>query len=226
VGLVLAAVAVLLLMEPDFGSTVIVGCLGLVMLFAAGVRRIHLGMVLIPAICLLCLAIVTSSYRMNRVRAQWDIIMGKEQLIETVSYQTRQSLIAMGSGGLCGEGLGEGLQKYHFLSLAHSDFIFPIIGEESGFFGATFVALLFLALFIAGMRITFSCPDRFTQLLALGVTLLLTITALIHMMVAVALLPPKGLPLPFISYGGSAMLVNLAAVGILMNLAQYSDVKL
>jgi cell division protein FtsW len=136
-------------------------------------------------------------------------------------YQARQSLIAVGSGGVLGRGLGESLQKLYFLPHPHSDFVYSIVGEELGLIGGVGVLLLFGIVAWRGLVTGLKAPDGFGRFLAWGLTGMLVLQALIHMSVALALMPTKGIPLPFLSYGGSSLVVSLAACGVLLNISQH-----
>jgi cell division protein FtsW (lipid II flippase) len=137
-----------------------------------------------------------------------------------VPYQVEQSLIALGSGGIAGKGLGEGLQKYFYLPFPHTDFILGVIGEELGFLGVFVLFVLFGIVIYRGLFIARNVPDRFSQLLAAGVTASVAMNFLLHSMVALGLGPVTGVPLPFISHGGSSLLVNLIAIGVLLSISR------
>jgi cell division protein FtsW len=139
-------------------------------------------------------------------------------------FQIIQSFIALGSGGLLGVGLGRSKQKLFYLPAAHTDFIFSIIGEELGFIGAASVVMLFILFVWQGMKVVFRAEDDFARMLSLGVVLLVALEAIINIGVTAGALPTKGLPLPFISYGGSALIFHLTAVGLLLNVARTSEV--
>ncbi len=164
-------------------------------------------------------AVLAEPYRMGRIGAFLD--PGSDAL--GANFQLNQSLIAVGSGGLTGVGLGQGQQKAYFLPAAHTDFIFSVVGEELGLIGTVGVLLAFLVVFWRGMRSALRAPDRFGFYLALGLTHLLVLQGLINMCVCLGLLPTKGLPLPFISYGGSSLLASMAAMGLLLNVSQHSN---
>ncbi|MDH3591732.1 MAG: FtsW/RodA/SpoVE family cell cycle protein, partial [Planctomycetota bacterium] len=138
-------------------------------------------------------------------------------------FQAMQSMIAIGTGGVAGSGIGNGRQKLFFLPEPHTDFIFSVVGEELGLLGTTLLLGAFLVLFWRGLRAANRAPDRFGFYLALGVTCLLTFQALIHFGVCLGLLPTKGLPLPFISYGGSSLVASMTGMGLLLNVSQYSN---
>jgi cell division protein FtsW len=208
--------AALLVVEPDFGSAAL--CIGLVgfMLFAGGARLAHLGLLASGAIPVLAYAVLSEGYRMGRLLSFLNPGLDPQG----AGYQLDQSLIAFGSGGVTGLGLGGSQQKMYFLPAAHTDFIYSIVGEELGAVGALLVLGLFAILAFRGLRIASRHPDRFGSLLAAGVTLLIVVQALLNIGVVLGCLPTKGLVLPFISYGGSAMLVTLVEVGILLALAR------
>jgi cell division protein FtsW len=160
--------------------------------------------------------LIMEPYRLKRVTSflnPWADPQGS-------GFQLVQSFIALGSGGLTGVGLGNSQQKLLYLPESHTDFIFSIIGEEFGFFGVTAIVLLFLILFLKGISIANRTQDRFGYYLAIGLSLMIALQALINFAVATGLVPTKGLPLPFISYGGSSLLVNLIAVGMLLNISR------
>ena len=207
-----------LIVQPDFGAFMSIGLLGLSMLFLAGVRLKYFLM-LLPVGLPLVIYLLRAPYRLRRVTAfldPWKDSHGS-------GYQLVQSLLSFGNGGIFGTGLGEGRQKLFFLPEPHTDFIFSMIGEELGFVRVIPVVLLFLYILYRGYRIAAQVPDPFGQLLALGVTLMLAIQALFHMAVTTGLVPTKGLPLPFVSYGGSSLLISLAATGILLSISRHRE---
>ncbi len=207
-----------LIVQPDFGAFMSIGILGMSMLFLAGVRLKYFLM-LLPVGVPLMVYLLQAPYRLRRVTAfldPWKDAHGS-------GYQLVQSLLSFGNGGLFGTGLGEGRQKLFFLPEPHTDFIFSMIGEELGFVRVLPVVVLFFYILYRGYRISGQVPDPFGQLLALGVTLMLAVQALFHMAVTTGLLPTKGLPLPFVSYGGSSLLVSLAATGILLSVSRHRE---
>lgn len=215
--LVLGVVAGLIVMQPDLGTAALICGATVTMLFLAGLRwRFFFGgfAVLLPTLWLLVYSV---PYRRRRLLAFLDPDL--EPL--RAGYQARQSLIAIGSGGLIGRGLGDSLQKLYFLPHPHSDFIYSIIGEELGMLGALGVVALFGVLVWRGVRAGLRAPDAFGVHLAWGLTAVLALQALIHISVALALMPTKGIPLPFISYGGSSLGVSLVACGMLLNISQH-----
>ncbi|GLI35998.1 putative lipid II flippase FtsW [Desulforhabdus amnigena] len=206
----------LLLKEPDFGTTFIIGGLTVIMLAAGGVLCRHL-FILAPIAALGIYKFVYHvPYRWERVTAfmnPWTDPLDS-------GYQLIQAWIAVGSGGLLGKGLGAGQQKMFYLPESYTDFILAVIGEELGFLGILAVCVLFFFLFRTGLVISRRAPDLMGTLMALGLTMLFSLQALLNMAVVLGLVPTKGLPLPFISYGGSAFTANCAAIGILMNIAR------
>lgn len=210
-------IAALLLLQPDFGSTAVITIIALAMLLASGTRIKHLALCAILASVSAGLLIASSPYRLQRVLtflAPWDEPKGK-------GYQLIQSLIAVGSGRLTGQGLGSGQQKLFYLPAAHTDFIFAVIAEELGFIGCLGVLVLFGLLLWRGILIAGRLADNiFAYSLAIGVTALLVVPAFLNMAVVTGLLPTKGLALPLISYGGSSLSASLMAVGILLALSR------
>ncbi len=208
----------LMLLEPDLGTALILGLVLFLMLFIGGVRLFHLSLTGLMALPVLGLAVVGAAYRMRRLLTfldPWRTASGS-------GFQIIQSYIAFGSGQLWGRGLGESRQKLFYLPEAHTDFIFSVIGEELGLIGALGVLLLFGLLVMRGFRVAAKIEEPFGQYLAFGLTSLLGLQALIHMGVVMGLMPTKGLVLPFISYGGSAMVMNLIEAGMLLSLSRWS----
>ncbi len=208
----------LVVLEKDLGMTALSGVVVVCMWCLARMRTTHIMAVVVAGVFAIAMLIMTQSYRMNRILA----FMDPDKYASTHAYQLNQSLIAVGSGGLWGRGLGMGVQKYHFLSEAHTDFIFAIACEELGFIGAISILLLFLAFILVGFRIAYKAPDHFGALLAAGLTMMIGWAVFINFFVALGLGPTKGLALPFFSYGGSSMITSLVCVGLLLNVANYS----
>ncbi len=208
--------AALLLKEPDFGTTVLVVALGCAMMFLAGVPLRHLLLVLVPAVAGAVALVHGDDIRLRRLLCfsdPWEDPTG-------ACYQIVQSYRTFGSGGLAGIGIGASTQKAGWLPEAHTDYVFAVIGEEAGLIGATIVLLCFCLLAYRGFRVAHRHPESFGQLLAAGITLALVSQALFNMGVVLGLLPPKGLVLPFFSYGGSSLLITMAAMGVLMSLSR------
>jgi len=217
---VIGLVVMMLVVQPNLGSALAIGLIGVSVLWLGGIRFRHLAAGAGVAAAGLTVWILTSSYHLQRV--QQFLAGAAEADPQKGGYQLNQSLMALGSGGLSGRGPGQGLQKWYFLPDAHTDFIFSVIGEETGFWGAVFVMVLFLGLFIRCVRVVRDAPDRFAFLLAGGMTASLAIYFFVNIGVATGVLPTTGLPLPFISYGGSSVISNLLAVGLLLGLSAQS----
>lgn len=214
--LLIAMVVGLVLLEPDLGTSVIIVAIALVLYFAAGAPVIHFAAILpVIALAVLGLAIV-SPYRMARLTT----FLHPEQDPLGSSYHIRQALLGLGSGGWFGVGIGQSRQKYEYLPEANTDSIFAIIGEETGFVGALAVILMFVFVSWRGFRIAKRAKDGFGRLLAIGVTSWISLQAGINLSAMVALLPLTGVPLPLISYGGSSLIIMLAAIGILLNVSK------
>lgn len=216
--LMVGMLAALCLLEPDFGTVALWGILLILMLFAAGARLAHLGLFAAAAAPALVAIAITAPYRMKRLTSFLDCT----QDALGNGFQLCQALIAFGSGGVSGVGLGQGQQKMYYLPAAHTDFIFSVIGEELGLVGAGLVLALFAVVAFRGLRIAARHPDEFGSLLAFGLTTLIVVQGLLNFGVALGALPTKGLTLPFVSYGGSAMMISLAELGTLMALARES----
>ncbi len=212
VGLMVALVA----REPDFGSAALLGLLLGALLFAGGARWRHLLVPVVSVLPLCAYAVYTSPYRMRRIM----VFVDPWQQPRDAGFQLVQSFLAFGRGGLVGVGLGESKQKMFYLPEAHTDFIFSVIGEELGLLGALALIVLFALVAVRGFRVALRHPTPFGQLVAFGLTLVIVLQAGINMAVVLGLLPTKGLALPLVSYGGSAMLCDLAAVGILLALSR------
>jgi len=214
--LVLGMLSVLLLLEPDFGSTVIILSVVFCQLFLF-CRLRHIAFVALLLAMILATLVVVSPYRMKRFVS----FLNPFEDATSSGYQLVQSLIAVGSGGLTGAGLGAGKQKLFYLPAAHTDFIFAVIAEELGIAGALFVLALFLIILYRGLRLSRRLLDKpYLASLALGCTLLMVIPAVLNMGVVLGLLPTKGLVLPLVAYGGTAMIVHLAIIGILLRLSR------
>jgi len=202
--------------EPDFGTAVILVLLLVLMLYGGGARLVHLIGLVLAALPPVMFALVHWPYRWRRILAFLD----PWHYSRSIAFQLVQSLIAFGSGGLTGIGLGESKQKLFFLPEAHTDFIFALIGEELGLAGALLVLVLFGVIGARGFRVASRHPDPFASALAFGLTLVLLLEAVVNVGVVVGMLPTKGLALPFLSYGGSAMIGALLQIGILAALSR------
>lgn len=202
-------------LEPDLSTAVLIGLLGVLIVFTAGARIAHfafLGLLVLPFLK----NQLAVGFRADRIAA----FLNPAADPAGAGFQVRQSLVALGSGGLTGVGFGEGRQKFGFLPEAHNDFIFAMVGEEWGLLGVVFLVTLYLAIVLVGFRIASRAPDLFGELLAIGVTNLIAIQAVLHMGVGLGVIPPTGLALPLVSYGRSNLVVTLAALGILVSVAR------
>jgi cell division protein FtsW len=214
---ILGIVVFLVYLEPDLGTTGVLALTGLVMLFVAGGRLAHFAVLLPAGLVAVVLAVSRSNYQMDRVRAfidPWSDAQG-------IGHQTIQGLLALGMGGATGIGLGQSRQPGALsLPQAQNDFVYALLGQELGFIGALAVIGLYLLLAYRGIRIAFGAPDTFGALLATGITAWLVVQAFINIGVVVVLLPITGITLPFVSAGGSSLLVSFAAVGILLSISR------
>ena len=217
--MILGAALLLILMQPDLGTTLSIAVVVFVMLFVSGVRPAYLLSLALLSLPALYLLIFRVPYRRMRILAflnPWLDPKGS-------GFQIIQSQLALGSGGLFGVGLGQSKQKLFYLPAAHTDFIFSIIGEELGLLGTLAVIVLFIIFIHNGLKIVKNAPDKFTYLLALGLVLMVALKASINIGVSCGMLPTKGLPLPFISYGGSSFIFDLVSLGLLLNIARTGE---
>jgi cell division protein FtsW len=216
---VLGFVLLLILIQPDLGTVLAMGVVVFIMLFVAGVTPAHLLSVILINIPILYILIFSVPYRRMRIMAflnPWQDPAGS-------GFQIIQSQIALGSGGVFGVGLGHSIQKLFYLPAAHTDFIFSIIGEELGLVGTMAVIILFLIFIHQGLKVIHNAPDKFGYFLSLGLVLMISLKAIINIGVSCGLLPTKGLPLPFISYGGSSLVFDMVNVGLLINIARTGE---
>ena len=215
---VTGAMALLVVAEPDLGTSMMLAVVCVVMCYTAGTRLLHLGMAAAPALVGITMMLIFVPWRMRRMITFLDPWSDPQDS----GFQVVQSLIAVGSGGVNGLGFAQGRQKMFFLPFAHSDFIFAVIGEELGLLGALAVLLVFGIFLWRGLRAALGAPDRFGMLLGMGIVTGIVVQAFFNISVVLSLVPTKGIPLPFISYGGSSLVPTLVAVGILLNISQYA----
>ena len=206
----------LIMQQPDFGTAFMIGLISVALYFAAGAYWKHLAVLGIAALAAAFLLIQIAPYRMERITT----FLNPDSDPQGSGYHIQQAILAIGSGGWLGMGLGHSRQKFAYLPEVHSDSIFAIIGEELGFVATTVVVVLFLLLALRIMRIARNAPDRFGYLISTGVAAWIGLQAFINMGTMVKLIPLTGLPLPFISYGGTAMIASLAALGIVVNISR------
>jgi len=209
-------VAALLLAQPDLGTVALIGMLGVSIMFLAGVPARQILLLVLPIAAVGYYLVANVPWRLARILCFTDAWSDPEG----ACYQLVQSYRTFGSGGVHGIGVGASLQKTGWLPEAHTDFILAVIGEESGLIGAVFVLICFAVLVYRGLRVAHRHPDTFGQLLAAGLSLMFALQVLVNMGVVLGLLPTKGLVLPFLSYGGSAMIISLAGIGILLSLSR------
>lgn len=204
----------LIMLEPNMSITMCVGLVMLVLLFVGGIKWKHFLVIAIPALLLVPVLIIIEPYRLSRLMAfinPWAQPQGE-------GYQLIQSLYSLGNGGLFGVGLFNSRQKYLFLPFSESDFIFSIIAEEFGLFGAIVLLIVFLVMVICGIKIAISSPNRFGCLVSTGIISIIAVQVLLNIAVVTGSIPPTGLPLPFISSGSSSLIVFMAGIGVLLNI--------
>lgn len=217
-GLLIGLTVALVIKEPDLGTALAILFVALAMLFTAGIRLTYFGIPALAALPIFYFFVYRVPWRWSRMLVFFDPTrdpLGK-------GFQPLQAKIAVATGGITGVGLMEGKEKLFYLPDAHNDYIFAVIGEEIGFVGAVLVVLLFGFILWRGLRAAARCHDNFGRLLAAGLTALLVGQALVNMSVVLSLLPAKGIPLPFVSCGGSSLLIDLLVVGILLNISQHA----
>ena len=220
VGVVFSGFALLLMLQPNLGTTLVLGAIVVAVLYVAGTPLVPLAGVGIGGLVVAAGLALSASYRRARVTAflhPWDDHLN-------TGYQNIQSLVGIASGGLTGVGLGESRAKWGFLPYAHTDFIFAIIGEELGLIGAAVVVALFVALCVLGARAAQLAPDRFGMLLAAGITAWFGVQAFVNIGAVIGILPITGVPLPFLSYGGSSLVFSMIGAGLLLNVARQAQV--
>ncbi len=209
----------LIVAEPDFGTAFTVLLIVAVMVFAAGLHYRYVVGLTVVVVPLLLVVLASADYRRRRLLAfldPWADPLGD-------GFQIIQSQIAVGTGGLFGQGLMAGVQKLFYLPAPHTDFIYAVIAEETGLLGATAVLLCFGVIIWRGLHITAAAPDRFGAFLALGITMMVALQAFVNISVVLGLMPTNGIPLPFVSAGGSSLLISLLGMGILLNVSQHAS---
>lgn len=209
--------ALLLFLEPDYGTAALIVATGVGIMFVAGVRLAHLGFFSLLGVCAFLLAIMQDEHRLARTIA----FLAPERY-PSLSYQLGQSKDAFSLGGWFGVGLGNSIQKHFYLPEAHTDFILAIIGEELGLLATGSVVLLFLVIFICCLQISARAPDRYGRLLGFGIAMMLLLQAAINVAVVTGCMPTKGITLPFISYGGSSLLLSMSLIGVMINISRHA----
>lgn len=219
IAIVVGATMMLILLQPDFGTSVSLALIVAIMVFSAGLSYAYFGGIVLVGIGLLSVVLVSAPYRVQRLITfldPWADPLG-------AGFQTIQSLIAVGTGGVFGRGLMAGVQKLFYLPEPHTDFIFAVISEELGLIGATGVLICFVVIAWRGLRISMRAQDSFGAYVALGLTTMIAAQALVNMSVVLSLVPNKGIPLPLVSNGGSSLLINLLGMGVLLNISQHQS---
>ena len=209
---------ILVMLEPNMSVTMCLGMVMIIMLFIGGMSFKHFVILAIPALALVVLLIVIAPYRLDRLMAFIDPWANPKE----EGYQLIQSLYSLGAGGLFGVGLFNSRQKYMFLPFAESDFIFAVIGEEFGFVGSVLLLSIYVTIIAIGIKIALNAKDRLGTYLAVGIISVIAVQLLINIAVVTGSIPPTGIPLPFISAGGSGLIIFLSAIGILLNIAKNS----
>lgn len=207
----------LIMLQPDFGTGVVIVVSSIVLLFVSGVNLSFFVKIGIVGLIGIVILIIIAPYRMKRIVSflnPWSDPLGS-------GFQIIQSLYAIGPGGLLGLGLGNSIQKHFYLPEPQTDFIFAIISEELGFMGVLIVSILFFIIIYRGLKISMNSPDLFGKYLSFGLTFQLAFQAILNLMVVIGLIPVTGVTLPFLSYGGSSLLISLASMGILLNISRY-----
>ena len=221
IALIVGGIVALILLQPDFGTAVSLLAVIAVMVFAAGISYRYLFGAALLALPALYVILMQADYRRRRLLTfmdPWADPLGD-------GFQIIQSLIAVGTGGVFGKGLMNGVQKLFYLPEPHTDFIYAVISEETGFIGASLVLLCFCVIAWRGLRTAMRAPDTFGAFLALGITMMLVLQAFVNISVVLGLMPTKGIPLPLVSNGGSSMLINLLGIGVLLNISQHSQME-
>ena len=208
-------ICALIVLEPDYSTAMLTGVIGFAVIFVAGARLSHIAMIVVGIIPVGIIGVISSPYRYRRLIAFMNLSDSKSD----IGYQTYQSLVGLGNGGLFGTGLGQGEQKFFFLPEPYTDFIFSMIGEEIGFIGLMIVLGVFSFLIYSGLKVAMNAPDKLGQLIAFGLTLVIAVYATLHIAVNTGLVPTTGVPFPFLSYGGMSLVFNMCSIGILLNIS-------
>ena len=219
IGLVVGSIVVLILLQPDLGTALSIVLICAAMVLAAGINYRYIFGLMLLALPVAYVVLMSADYRRRRIAVFLD--PWQDPLRD--GFQVIQSLIAVGTGGVFGKGLMAGVQKLFYLPYPETDFIYAVIGEELGLIGTTVVLACFCVIAWRGLRTAVRAPDRFGSFLALGLTAMVTIQAFFNISVVLGLLPTKGIPLPFVSFGGSSLLISMLAMGILLNVSQHAS---
>jgi cell division protein FtsW len=218
IGAVMALLVGLILLEPDMGTAMTLIIIAAVMVFAAGLNYRYVVGTILVGLPVVYLVLMSAAYRRRRLLAFWN--PWSDPLGD--GFQIIQSLIAVGAGGLAGRGFMAGVQKLFYLPEPHTDFIYAVVGEEFGLIGTTIVLLCFVLIAWRGLRVAMHAPDRFGAFLAIGLTTMIAAQAFVNISVVLGMMPTKGIPLPFVSFGGSSLVISLLGMGILLNVSQHA----
>lgn len=221
IGMIVGAMVGLILLEPDFGTAVTLMAVAGIMIFAAGLSYKYLLGTALVALPMLYMVMMSASYRRRRLLTfldPWQDPLGD-------GFQVIQSMIAVGTGGVFGKGLMAGVQKLFYLPEPQTDFIFAVIAEEMGLIGSTVIVACFCVIAWRGIRTAMRAPDGFGAFLAIGLTMMIVVQAFVNMSVVLGLAPTKGIPMPLVSFGGSSLLINLLAIGVLLNISQHGNTE-
>ncbi len=216
-------ICILIALQPNFSTMTVIFIIAITMMFIGNTNLLHLGGLLSSGFVVGLIYMVSAEYRLNRLKA--FIGMGDSPVHETVNYQLNQALIALGNGGFWGIGTGQSRQSQHFLPESYGDFIFSIVGEEYGFIGLILLLSIFIIMFWRGMIIAKKAPDNLGYFLAVGILMTFAVYVFVNAGVNVGLLPTTGVPMPFVSYGGTAVLFYSAAIGILLNISAQAGIN-
>lgn len=216
-GIMLIVIATILLNQPDTKNFILITITGLTMLFVAGAPWKQLVGIFMLSLVLFGALIFVNPYLQKRV----NTFINSDQDVQGASYQVRQSMIAIGSGGIFGRGYGQSIQKFSYLPEAHGDSIFAVLGEEMGFVGTVSVIILYLLFLLRGLRISNNSPDLFSRLLVVGIVILIGAQSFMHIASVIGIFPLTGVPLPFISHGGTSLMVYLGAIGMVLHISKF-----
>jgi len=207
--------ALLVALQPNVSNAVLIMIIAFMMLYIGGCKLLHI----VPIYAGLSAIAFPFLYRLPVVQTRLQAFLNRTEYLKSLNWQVEQSLIAIGSGFLFGSGPGRGHQKFNFLPDPHTDFIYSIIGEEVGFLGTLLVLILFVYLFMKSLKVAREAPDKFSSLLVFGLGLMIFTTAIINISMALGIIPTAGMPLPFISYGGSSLIAACASMGMILNIS-------
>ncbi|MAT39798.1 MAG: cell cycle protein [Ectothiorhodospiraceae bacterium] len=216
---------VLIIVQPNFSTAAVVLLIGTVMAYACGVKVKYIGASLAAALPLVVLYAFSAPYRVQRIVSFFGLGDGSDTRVDASRYQVEQAIIGLGSGGIMGVGMGMSKQRELFLPESYSDFVFAIVGEEYGFIGALLILFLFALITLRGVRIAKNVQDDYGRYLAFGITSVIAIYSIINAGVSVGLLPTTGLPMPFISYGGTSLIISGYVVGVLLNISTNTRIR-